>query len=116
MPEIILYGIHNCDTVKKARQWLDQHSVSYKFHDFRKDGLSADQIKVWIDKLGWTALVNKRSTTWKTLDHSVRDTLNDQSAIEVILASPTLIKRPLLVVGEHCCTGFKVADYQALLL
>ena len=70
---ITLYGIKNCDTVKKARTWLDQHGVDYTFHDFRTDGLSQDQLQSWLDELGWETLVNRRSTTWKQLDQEAQD-------------------------------------------
>jgi Spx/MgsR family transcriptional regulator len=111
-----LYGIKNCDSVKKARKWLEQNQVAYQFHDFRSDGLSADQISTWIDTLGWETLVNKRSTSWKALDDSVKHAMTAESATVAILASPTLIKRPLLATKTQLMVGFKDADYQALLL
>jgi arsenate reductase len=111
-----LYGIKNCDSVKKARKWLEQNQVDYQFHDFRSDGLSADQVSTWIDTLGWETLINKRSTTWKALDACVKNTMSAQTATAAILASPTLIKRPLLATKTQLMVGFKDADYQALLL
>ena len=107
-----LYGIKNCDTVKKARQWLEQHNIDYRFHDFRADGIDKTQIAQWIDQLGWETLVNKRSTTWKQLDQATRDTLNENTVTEVILDNPTLIKRPLLDIDGHYSVGFKAAEYQ----
>jgi Spx/MgsR family transcriptional regulator len=109
-----LYGIPNCDTVKKARKWLDDSGIEYRFHDFRKDGLTADQVKPWVEALGWETLVNKRSTTWKGLDDATKSTLNDDSVIALVLEQPTLIKRPLLDNGDQPQVGFKPALYQEL--
>lgn len=110
---IKIFGIKNCDSVKKARAWLDSHSIDYRFHDFRTDGLSAAQVQAWVAELGWETLINKRSTTWKQLDTAAREALTDESVIDVILAQPTLIKRPLLDTGDQRRVGFKAADYAA---
>lgn len=107
-----LYGIKNCDTVKKARNWLEQHHVNYQFHDFRADGLTTAQVKSWIAELGLEMLVNKRSTTWKELDESIKNAFDANTAVAVIVENPTLIKRPLLETGTHKMVGFKEADYQ----
>ncbi len=107
-----LFGIKNCDTVKKARKWLENQGVEYNFHDFRIDGLSRDQVEKWVAELGWENLVNKRSTSWKQLNADLRDSLNPQSVVPVILENPTLIKRPLLDTGDSRRVGFKEADYQ----
>ena len=109
-----LYGIKNCDTVKKARRWLDDQGIEYRFHDFRVDGLETAQVETWVDTLGWEGLVNKRSTTWKQLDTSVRDKLDNASVVAVIMESPTLIKRPLLELSDQIQVGFKADQYQAL--
>ncbi|MGD8175385.1 arsenate reductase [Marinimicrobium sp. ARAG 43.8] len=114
MPEITLYGIKNCDTVKKARRWLDDHGIDYRFHDFRADGLTAAQVDAWLNEFGLD-LVNKRSTSWKALDPATRDALTVENATPVILDTPTLIKRPLLDTGRVRRTGFKPAEYEALL-
>lgn len=110
----ILYGISNCDTVKKARVWLDQAQVPYTFHDFRKDGLTHEQVSAWVAALGWETLVNKRSTTWKGLDEATKAGLNASNVVDLILDQPTLIKRPLLDRGGKLQVGFKDADYQYL--
>ncbi|WP_439133888.1 ArsC family reductase [Pseudomaricurvus sp.] len=107
-----LYGISNCDTVKKARKWLDQTNVDYTFHDFRKDGLDRQQVVDWVSALGWENLINKRSTTWKGLDENARAQLNDTTVVDVILDQPTLIKRPLLDQAGDISVGFKAADYE----
>lgn len=112
----ILYGIKNCDTVKKARQWLDKQQIDYRFHDFRSDGLSASQISHWIATIGLDTLVNKRSTTWKELDQAAKDGFNEHTAVALIVAHPTLIKRPLLETGNSAQVGFKADSWQALLI
>lgn len=108
---ITLYGIKNCDTVRKARKWLDQHKVDYQFHDFREDGLDEDAIAGWIEELGWQNLLNRRSQSWKSLDEQARETMNDDAARKAVLAHPTLIKRPLLDTGKQRYTGFSAANY-----
>jgi Spx/MgsR family transcriptional regulator len=108
---ITLYGIKNCDTVKKARKWLDLHGIEYQFHDFREDGLDAAAVATWIDELGWQNLVNRRSQSWKTLGEEARESMDDESARKAVLAHPTLIKRPLLDTGHQRYTGFSAANY-----
>ena len=109
-----LYGIKNCDTIKKARKWLDTNAVDYRFHDFRVDGVDKDQLIGWLKTLGWQTVVNKRSTTWKQLDTSIRDNMNEATAVAAILENPTLIKRPVLETGQDCLIGFKQQEYGAL--
>jgi len=111
---ITLYGIKNCDTVKKARNWLDQHEVDYTFHDVRADGLERETVAAWLDELGWEKLVNKRSTSWKALDTSTRESMDADAALSAIMAQPTLIKRPLLDTGHERFTGFSAANYQSI--
>jgi arsenate reductase len=111
---ITLYGIKNCDTVKKARIWLDTHKVSYRFHDFRADGLDASQVKKWIAEIGLETLVNKRSTTWKELNDSIKDNFDADTAVAVIVENPTLIKRPLLDTGKQQHLGFKDTEYSKI--
>ncbi|MCB1699864.1 MAG: ArsC family reductase [Pseudomonadales bacterium] len=111
---ITLYGIKNCDTVKKARKWLDARSVDYRFHDFRTDGLDRDTLAGWLDELGWENLVNRRSTSWRALDEATREGMNEDSALAAIMAQPTLIKRPLLDIGHERFAGFSAATYQKI--
>jgi len=108
---ITLYGIKNCDTVKKARDWLTKNNIDYRFHDFRVDGLDQAQVKNWITDIGLENLVNKRSTTWKELGESVKNNFNEKTAEAVIVENPTLIKRPLLDTGKQKHIGFKEAEY-----
>ncbi len=111
---ITLYGISNCDTVKKARRWLELHDVEYRFHDLREDGISESQVRAWLDELGWETLVNKRSTSWKALSPAARETMDDSAARTAILEHPTLIKRPLLDVGHERHCGFSEKAWAAL--
>lgn len=108
---MILYGIKNCDTVKKARRWLEANDVAYTFHDFRADGLEQDTIESWLEYVSWEVLLNKRGTTWRKLDDPRKDKLDEAIAVELMLANPTLIKRPVVVTGNTCFVGFKEADY-----
>lgn len=112
---MILYGIPNCDSVKKARKWLEQHKASYRFHDFRKDGLSAPLLKGWVKQVGVDTLLNRRGTTWRQLDEQHKQNLDEQSAIALLLAHPTLIKRPVLVKGNSVLVGFDKDGWQSLL-
>ncbi len=108
---ITVYGIKNCDTVKKARKWLETHGIDYEFHDFRADGLERKAVTAWLEELGWEALLNRRSTSWKALDPEVREHMDDRRALSAIMAQPTLIKRPLLDTGHERHTGFSAAQY-----
>lgn len=111
---IVLYGIKNCDTVKRARKWLEVAGVEYRFHDFREDGLSRAQVATWLDELGWQQLINKRSASWKTLSEQARESMNDAAALDAISAQPTLIKRPLLDIGHELHTGFSAGRYSEI--
>ena len=92
-----LYGIPNCDTVKRARAWLDEHGVAYRFHDFKKQGVPEAELDSWLKSLGWEALVNRRGTTWRRLDAAAQDSVVDAaSARAMLLAHPSLIKRPVV--------------------
>ncbi|MEH6639053.1 MAG: ArsC family reductase [Porticoccaceae bacterium] len=117
-----LYGIKNCDTVKKARKWLDQQGIDHQFHDFRADGLSAQQINAWRKQVDGETLVNKRSTTWKQLDDATKAAVNADvntgtntaTVNAVLLENPTLIKRPVLEYSGQAYVGFKAAEYEAI--
>jgi arsenate reductase len=111
---ITLYGIKNCDTVKKARKWLDAHQIDYRFHDFRTDGLDAKALETWVKELGWDVLVNRRGTTWRQLDASVRDSIDEASALKLMEENPTLIKRPVLDLGDRRVVGFSEKTYTDL--
>lgn len=107
-----MYGITNCDTVKKARVWLASHDVAYRFHDYRADGLDADRLNGWSGKVGWEILLNKASTTFRELLEEDRLGLDEKKAKALMLAKPTMIKRPVLELGDRILVGFKPDVYQ----
>ena len=112
-----LYGIPGCDTVRKARRWLDEHDVGYAFHDFRKDGLDAARVEVWIDALDdWGALVNRRGTTWRRLDDAAKENLDRERVVALLVEHPTLVKRPVLTRGERVLVGFEKDLWTRLVL
>ncbi len=92
---IVLYGIPNCDTVRKARKWLDAAGVEYRFHDFRKDGLDPATLRRWAGAVGWETLLNRRGQTWRKLDPAVREAMDEARALDWMQKEPTLIKRPV---------------------
>lgn len=110
--EPVMYGIPNCDTIRKARKWLQQHAVNYRFHDYRKQGTDETQLKSWVDELGWEKLINKRGTSWRKLDEPTKAGMNDDSAIRVMLDNPSIIKRPLLQLRDRLILGFDESVYQ----
>ena len=110
----ILYGIPNCDTVRKARKWLAQHDIDYGFHDLRQDGIDAARMKRWLKKAEWEILLNRRGTTWRTLPNAVKDDLDGAQAMSLMIAHPTLIKRPVLEIGAAVHVGFKADHYAEL--
>ena len=111
---ITLYGIKNCDTIKKARRWLESNNVDYRFHDYRADGLDADLMQKFIAELGWEALLNTRGTTWRKLDENIRSNINNaDSAAALMIEMPAIIKRPLLwAPGKPMLLGFNEKQYQ----
>lgn len=109
-----IYGIKNCDTMKKAMQWLDEHGVDYQFHDFKKSGLDEKLLKSWIKQTGWQTLVNQRGTTWRKLSETDRADLDEPKAIKLMLANNSLIKRPVLEWNDKMHVGYNEADYQRL--
>ena len=109
-----LYGIKNCDTVKKARAWLAEHDVAYRFHDLRVDGIDVARLKGWVKAAGWETLLNTRGTTWRQLHEVDRQGINATHAIALMLAHPTLINRPVLEVGASVTVGFKASIYEEL--
>ena len=97
---ITIYGIKNCDTMKKARTWLDDHGVAYDFHDYKLAGIAKDKLKQWSDELGWETLLNRAGTTFKKLPDSDKEGLNERKALALMLAQPSMIKRPVLDLGK----------------
>ena len=111
---LTLYGIKNCDTVKKARRWLEENGIEYQFHDFRQDGLDKKQLTRWIETLGWEAIVNKRSTTWRNMSDKNKVISTNPQAIKLMLDNPTLIKRPVVQNNTTLLVGFKEIEFQKL--
>lgn len=98
---ITLYGISNCDTVKKARAWLAEHDINYTFHDFKKQDVPADQLPHWLASVGWQTLVNRKGTTWRQFDAATQSAVvDDASATTLMLAHPSVIKRPVVVWAD----------------
>ncbi len=111
---MVLHGIKNCDTVKKARRWLEANNVDYRFHDLRADGLDEEMLRKWLGQVAWERLLNTRGTTWRKLPDNQRRGLDESEALALMLAHPTLIKRPVLTIKDKCHIGFKADDYAAL--
>ena len=111
---ITLYGIPNCNTVKKALDWLKDHQVEFTFHDFKKKGITTDRLEAWAKQVGWEALVNKRGTTWKQLPLEVQQGIqNKETAFELILQKTSVTKRPVLESKQGILLGFDEASYAA---
>ena len=108
-----LYGIPNCDTVRRARAWLTAQGIEHRFHDFKKAGVPADRLDAWIAALGWQPLVNRQGTTWRKLDDATRDAVVDAaSARALMLAQPSVIKRPVVEwAGGAITVGFDEAEF-----
>lgn len=111
---LIVYGIKNCNTVKKGLDWLTKHKIEYQFHDYKKEGVTKVKLKEWIDQVGWEALVNKRGTTWRQLDEAVQAKVtNAKNAIELMTEKTSVIKRPLIESnGKVLVLGFDDAEYK----
>lgn len=110
---ITLYGIPNCDTVKKARTWLSSNGTDFVFHDFKKDGITRDLIQTWLRDVPWDVLVNRKGTTWRKLSDEQKAAITDAAtATELMLASPSVIKRPVLFNNKKTTVGFSADLYQ----
>jgi len=107
-----LYGISNCNTVKKAKDWLQENNIAFQFHDYRKQGLSAELLASLEETVGWEKLLNKQSTSWRKLSDEQKGNISKQTALEFMLETPTLIKRPVLDTGDKMIVGFKAENYQ----
>lgn len=113
---IIMYGIKNCDTIKKARKFLEDNNVEYEFHDFRTDGLNPIQLRAWLKELGWEKVINKRSTTWRNLPDETKENMDETLAMIVAEQQPTIIKRPVLEMSEQAVIGFSEKNYTELFI
>jgi arsenate reductase len=112
---IKIYGIPNCDTMKKAMAWLNKKKIAYEFHDYKKWGVPEKELKQWVEIAGWEVVLNKRSTTWKGLSDKMKKSLNEYSSIRIMMENPSSIKRPVLVNGKSLIIGFKEDEYKNLL-
>lgn len=112
---ITMYGIPNCDTVKKARTWLDQNGVAYVFHDYKKAGIDQARLEAWVEDLGWETVLNRSGTTFRALPEADKAGLDADKAVALMLAQPSMIKRPMLDLGGRRIAGFKPDVYAAAL-
>ncbi|MBS7689822.1 ArsC family reductase [Pseudomonas lalucatii] len=110
-----LYGIKACDTMKKARTWLDEHGVDYAFHDYKAVGIDRGNLEKWCAEHGWETVLNRAGTTFRKLDEAQKADLDQAKAIELMLAQPSMIKRPVLDLGDKTLVGFKPERYAAAL-
>ena len=111
---IKMYGIPNCDTIKKARNWLKVNNIDYEFHNYKKDGVPEKELIRWVKDKGWEDLLNKRGTTWRKLDETTKNNVNEKSAIKIMLDNPSIIKRPVLDNGKIILIGFVENEYEQL--
>jgi arsenate reductase len=108
---ITIYGIKNCDTMKKARVWLDSHGVAYSFYDYKAEGIDKARLQRWAKEVGWETLLNRAGTTFRKLDDAAKEGLNESKAIALMLEQPSMIKRPVLDLGGKLVVGFKPEIY-----
>jgi arsenate reductase len=111
---LTLYGLKTCDTTRAARKWLDARAIAYVFHDVREDGLTKALVETWVKRLGWEKVLNRASTTWRELPDSEKSDVDSKTAITLLLAHPTLVKRPLLDHDGDFTLGFRASAYEAL--
>src|ERR1700742_440796 len=112
---ITIYGIKNCDTMKKARAWLDGHGVTFEFHDYKSAGIDKPKLEQWVKRLGWETVLNRAGTTFRKLPDADKENLTEKKATALMLAQPSMIKRPILEAGSEIAAGFRPADYEKLL-
>lgn len=110
---IVIYGIKNCDTMKKARAWLDKHGVDYSFHDYKTAGIDKDRLARWSKMAGWEKLLNRAGTTFRKLPEADKANLTATKAMALMLAQPSMIKRPVLEIGSELLVGFRPETYAA---
>jgi len=110
-----MYGIPNCDTIRTARRWLDDHGIAFEFHNYKTAGVDAALLSGWVDRLGWPVLLNKRGATWRKLAEIDQQDIDRDKAIALMCEHPSMIKRPVLVIGDVIEVGFSVQRYEALL-
>jgi Spx/MgsR family transcriptional regulator len=111
----MVYGIKNCDAVKKARKWLDEHHAQYRFHDFREDGMAQVPLAQWLDTFGWQQVLNQRSTSWRQLSEQQKDQMDNARALSIAREIPTLIKRPVCVSRSGIRFGFSASAFSEMI-
>lgn len=111
---VTLYGIPNCDTMKKARAWLESHQIAYRFHDYKQQGVERAQLAAWAKVVGWETLLNRAGTTFRKLPEESKANLDERKALALMLAQPAMIKRPVLERGATLLVGFSPEKYSAL--
>lgn len=111
---ITLYGIPNCDTMKKARAWLAEHDIAYEFHDYKKAGIDEAILRAWVKELGWRTLLNTRGMMWRKVPSAVKEKIDEATAVALMLETPSMIKRPVLDDGQTRTVGFTPESYSAL--
>jgi arsenate reductase (glutaredoxin) len=113
---LTIYGIKNCDTMKKARAWLDQNGAAYAFHDYKAAGIDRARLEAWAGKVGWETLLNRSGTTFRKLPEAEREGLTEKKAIALMLAQPSMIKRPVLELADgKLLVGFKPDQYEVVI-
>ncbi|WP_196588093.1 ArsC family reductase [Aliivibrio fischeri] len=109
-----IYGIKNCDTIKKCKKWLEANNINFAYHDYRTDGIDKEMVITFVKQLGWENVLNKRGTTYRQLSDEQKASLNEDTAIELLLEMPAMIKRPVLIHNNEYHLGFKPAQYETL--
>lgn len=110
---VTLYGIKNCDTMKKARAWLDAHGVAYAFHDYKAQGIAEERVRGWVDRLGWETVLNRAGTTFRKLPDAEKTAIDADKAVALMVGQPSMIKRPILEHGDALAAGFTPERYAA---
>lgn len=108
----VMYGIKNCDTIKKARTWLEGHGVDYRFHDYKAEGIDKARLETWVKELGWESVINRAGMTFRKLPDAEKEGLTERKAIALMIAQPSMIKRPLVEAGGKLIAGFKPETYE----
>jgi len=112
---VTIYGIRNCDTMKKARAWLDENGVDYAFHDYKSAGIAPEKLEEWSKKVGWEKLLNRAGMTFRKLPEAEKQDLDETKAVGLMMENPSMIRRPVLEKGNDILVGFRPADYEAAL-
>lgn len=110
---ITIHGIKNCDTMKKARAWLEAHGIAHDFHDYKTRGIDSATLKAWAEKAGWEKLLNRSGTTFRKLPDAQKDGMTEARALALMEEQPSMIKRPVLALGDRLIVGFDAGEYES---